>query len=141
VPCVTDGLVTVMEGQRIHLRVYRRFFFPVHKMINGIPLTVYRDTGRELEISYSGADEYELDNPFNRMKLIRLARAMNCIKCSDTPTGSKECIVVICRNKDLYDPDSEEVTWVPFDPGRLKSFDARLREHYQRKSWQIRMNT
>jgi len=81
------GLPVVLEGKRIRLRVFRRFFYPIRRTLEGKELIVYSDTGREREISYENAEEYGLDNPWNRIALVRLARAMGCLKCGTEEKG------------------------------------------------------
>ena len=75
------GLPVVIDGKRIRLRVFRRFFYPIRRTVDGNKLIVYSDTGREREISYENPEEHGLENPWNRITLVRLARAMDCLKC------------------------------------------------------------
>lgn len=70
------GLPAVFEGWRITLRVYRRYLHPVHERINGRKMVVYSDTRREEEINYDRTEDHELDDPWKRMALLRLAKAM-----------------------------------------------------------------
>lgn len=70
------GLPAVFEGRRITLRVYRRYLHPVHERINGRKMVVYSDTRREEEINYDRTEDHELDDPWKRMALLRLAKAM-----------------------------------------------------------------
>ncbi len=77
------GLPVVYEGQRINLRVHQRVFYPLVKEIDGERYTLYSDTGKEKEIRYASAEYYGLDDPFNRVRLVRLARAMDCLTCSE----------------------------------------------------------
>jgi hypothetical protein len=87
------GLPVVLEGRRIRLRVFRRFFYPIRRTLNDEELIVYSDTGREREINYEKAEDYGLDNPWNRIALARLARAMNCLKCGPEKNRTRECRV------------------------------------------------
>ncbi|MBN2336330.1 hypothetical protein JXL21_12285 [Candidatus Bathyarchaeota archaeon] len=132
------GLPVVLEGQRINLRVYRRLFNALAKDIEGEKYTLYSDTGTEKEIRYASPEYYGLDNPFNRIRLYRLARAMNCLRCAEGD-GVKECSVTICRTKELYGADAREEGWVPFDPERLESLEDRVRSLRRRVEWKRRM--
>jgi hypothetical protein len=131
------GLPVVIEGKRIRLRVFRRFFYPIRRILDDRELIVYSDTGREREISYENADEYDLDNPWNRIALVRLARAMDCLKCGHEENGTRECRVTICNAKELYNSDSE-TRWVPFDPERLDALAERVKSVESRAMWEKR---
>ena len=131
------GLPVVIEGKRICLRVFRRFFYPIRRTLEGEELIVYSDTGREREIRYENAEEYGLDNPWNRIALVRLARAMGCLKCGHEAGGTRECRVTICDARELYNSESE-TQWVPFDPERLESLAERVRSVESRASWERR---
>jgi hypothetical protein len=131
------GLPVVIEGKRIRLRVFRRFFYPVRRTLDGEALVVFSDTGREREIRYERAEEYGLDNPWNRIALVRLARAMDCLKCAPEKGGTRECRVTICNARELYNSDSL-TRWVPFDPERLESLTERVRSVENRASWERR---
>jgi len=128
-----QGLPVVFEGRRIRLRVKRRFFYPVSVERDAGELIVYADTGREKEIRYEDAEDYGLENPWKRMALVRLARAMGCLECEDEG-GEETCTVTICNTKELYNTETEE-TWVPFDPARLKPLKERIKEAEERKRW------
>jgi len=128
-----QGFPVVFEGRRIRLRVFRRFFYPVSVERDGRELIIYADTGREKEIRYEKAENYGLENPWNRMALVRLARAMGCLKCVDND-GEETCTVTICNSKELYNTETEEA-WVPFNPARLKPLDERIKETEERKRW------
>lgn len=128
-----QGLPVVFEGRRIRLRVKRRFFYPVSVERDAGELIVYADTGREKEIRYEEAEEYGLENPWKRMALVRLARAMECLECEDVD-GEETCTVTICNSKELYNTETRE-TWVPFDPTRLKPLEERIKEVEERKLW------
>ena len=127
------GLPVVLEGRRIRLRVYRRFFYPVSVERDGQELIVYADTGRQKEIRYEEGEGYGLDNPWRRMALVRLARAMECLECEDEG-GEETCTVTICRSKELYNFETEEA-WVPFNPARLKPLEERIKEAEERRRW------
>ena len=127
------GLPVVFEGRRICLRVKRRFFYPVKVKSETGELIVYADTGREKEILYEDAEDYGLENPWKRMALVRLARAMKCLE-SETKDGVETCVVTICTSKELYNTESKEA-WIPFDPSRLKSLEERINEAEDRKRW------
>ena len=131
------GLPVVIEGKRIRLRVFRRFFYPVRRTLDGGDLIVYSDTGREREISYEKAEEYGLDNPWNRIALVRLARAMDCLKCGPEENGTRGCRVTICNARELYNSDSE-TRWIPFDPERLDSLAERVKNVESRAVWEKR---
>lgn len=133
------GLPVVMEGQRINLRIYRRLFYPISKNHEGRDFILYSDTRRETEINYKKAEDYDLENPFNRMKLIRLARAMNCLKIN--PENTHEYTVTICTNRELYEPESEVLRYIPFDPKRLERLDERIRKERRKIDWENRMKT
>ena len=133
------GLVVVVEGQRINLRVYRRVFAPVQRMLDGEAYVIYSDTGLEREISYGNADYYGLDDPFSRARLVKLARAMNCLRCEDAGPGEKECTVTICLTRELSDSETDEKVWTPFDPGRLEPLEERVRKVRRRTEWRRRV--
>jgi hypothetical protein len=131
------GFPVVFEGKRMRLRVFRRFFYPVRRSLEGEELIVYSDTGREREISYEKAEEYDLDNPWNRIALVRLARAMNCLKCGPEENETRECRVTICNARELY--YSATVTrWVPFNHERLESLTERVKNVESRANWEKR---
>lgn len=131
------GLTVVIEGQRINLRVFRRFFYPIQMKHMDKGFTVYSDTRRESEINYNRPEDYDLENPFNRIKLIRLARAMNCLKIN--PKDPKEYQVTICTNRELYEPYAEEIKYIPFDPKRLEPLEARIKNERKKIEWENRM--
>lgn len=133
------GLTVVMEGQRINLRVFRRFFYPIQMKHIDISFTVYSDTRRESEINYNRPEDYDLENPFNRIKLIRLARAMNCLKIN--PENTQEYVVTICTDRELYEPHAKEIQYIPFDPKRLEPLEDRIKKERKRIEWENRMNT
>jgi len=135
------GLPVVYEGRRINLRVHQRIFHPVVKTLDGERHILYSDTGGEKEIRYASAEYYGLDDPFNRVSLIRLARAMNCLNCSDESDGERECRVTICRARELYGVDGEEPRWVPFDPGRLESLEEKVNNLRRRVEWRRRVGS
>ena len=138
---VKKGLPVVYEGRRISLRVHQRIFHPVVKTLDGKRHILYSDTGEEKEIRYASAEYYGLDDPFNRVSLIRLARAMNCLNCSDESDGERECRVTICRARELYGVDGEEPRWVPFDPGRLESLEEKVSNLRRRVEWRRRVGS
>jgi len=131
------GLPVVIEGKRIRLRVFRRFFYPIRRTVDGEELIVYSDTGREREINYENPEEYDLENPWNRIALVRLARAMDCIKCGPEEKGTRECRITICNARELYNSDPE-TQWVPFDPERLNSLAERVKSVESRAVWEKR---
>ena len=133
------GLPVVIEGKRIRLRVFRRFFYPIRRTLEGEELIVYSDTGREREINYEDAEEYALDNPWNRIALVRLARAMGCLKCGPEKNGTRECRVTICNARELYN-SVIETRWVPFDLERLESLAERVKSVESRAVWERRKN-
>jgi hypothetical protein len=133
------GLPVVYEGRRINLRVHQRIFHPVVKTLNGERHTLYSDTGREKEIRYASVEYYGLDDPLNRVRLIRLARAMNCLTSSDESGAERECTVTICRAKELYGVDGEEMRWVPFDPKKLESLEEKVKNLRRRVEWRRRV--
>jgi hypothetical protein len=100
---------------------------------------VYSDTGREKEISYRNADYYGLDDPFSRVRLVKLARAMNCLGCEDAGTGERECTVTICLTRELSDSETDDKVWTPFDPDRLEPLDDRVRKMHRRSEWRRRV--
>ena len=133
------GLLVVMEGQRLRLRVFRRFFYPIQMKHLGKEFTVYSDTKRETEINYNRPEDYDLENPFNRIKLIRLARAMRGLQVN--PDDSSELRVTICTNRELFEPESETIRYVPFDPKRLDPLEDRINKERKRIDWENRMNS
>lgn len=127
------GLPVVLEGKRINLRVFRRFFYPLQIKHRGEKFIVYSDTRREREINYKRPEDYDLDNPFNRIKLIRLARAMNCLKQSQEKEN--EYRITLCTNKELYYPQAETIRYIPFDPRRLDPLKERIEEGRRKIEW------
>jgi hypothetical protein len=105
--------------------------------VDGEELIVYADTGREREINYENPEEYDLENPWNRIALVRLARAMDCIKCGPEEKGTRECRITICNARELYNSDPE-TQWVPFDPERLNSLAERVKSVESRAVWEKR---
>lgn len=136
-----EGLPVVCEGRRMRLRVYQRIFRPVAKRLDGESYTLYSDTGWEKEIRYASADYYGLDDPFNRVRLVRLARAMGCLTCSEEPGGERECRVTVCRARELYGVESDETRWVPFDHGRIESLEERVDKLRRTVEWRRRLDT
>lgn len=134
----SKGFPVVMEGQRINLRVYRRYFYPIKMNHNGTDFIVYSDTRRETEINYKNADAYGLDDPFKRINLIRLARATKSLKTN--PENLQEYIITICTNKELYEPHAETLKYIPFDPKRLDSLEDRIKKERRKIDWDKRMN-
>ncbi len=105
--------------------------------MDGNEFIVYSDTGRESEISYENPEEYGLDNPWNRIALVRLARATDCLKCGPDENGTRICRVTICDAKELSNSDSE-TRWVPFDPEKLESLAERVKKVESRTVWENR---
>ncbi len=135
------GLVIVFEGQRVLLKIFRRYLYPLRHTFEGGEVVVYTDTRREVEINYDRAEDFELDDPFKRMALIRLARAMDCLNWGDTVDGVRECTVTICRSEELHGFPSEENAWVPFDPERLEPLEERLEKLRRRVEWDERLTS
>jgi hypothetical protein len=135
----TKGLPVVMEGKRLNLRVFRRFFYPIQMKHMGSHFIVYSDTKREIEINYSRAEAYDLENPFNRIKLVRLARAMNCLKVN--PENRQEYWITICTNRELYEPYAEKIQYVPFNPKKIEPLEDKIAKERKKIEWENRMNT
>ena len=133
------GITVVMEGHRLRLRIFRRFFYPIQMKHLGKDFIVYSDTKRETEINYNRTEDYDLENPFNRIKLIRLARALNCLQVS--PDDPLELRVTICSNRELFEPEAETIRYVPFDPKRLEPLEDRINKERKRIEWENRMNS
>jgi hypothetical protein len=133
------GFNVVMEGQRIILRVYRRLFNPISRNHKGQDFIVYSDTRIENEINYKRSEDYDLDDPFKRISLIRLARAMNCLRAD--PDDSHTYHVTICTNRELYEPEAEEIKYIPFEPKRLKPLNERIRDERKKIDWMKRMKS
>lgn len=129
----------VVEGKRVNLRVYRRIFAPVQRVLDGEAYVLYSDTGREKEISYRNADYYDLENPLNRVRLYKLAKAMSCLRCVDAGPNEKECTVIICLTREISDSVADEAVWTPFDPARLEPLEERLRKMQRRSAWSRRV--
>lgn len=132
------GFQVVIEGQRIQLKVFRRFFYPIKMSHEGEDFIVYSDTRREREINYSKAEEYGLDDPFARIRLVKLARALNALDCEES-NGVKNCRMTICTNKELFAPDVDEIKYVPFDPERVQPLEERIKIGRKRIDWRNRM--
>jgi hypothetical protein len=134
---VNKGFTVVMEGQRINLRVYRRFFYPITMKHLDEQYIVYSDTKRETEINYNRAEDYDLEDPFKRIRLIRLARAMNCLKIDEK--DENEYSITICTSRELYEPGTEEIHYVPFDPKRMEPLEDRIKKERRKIEWQKRI--
>jgi hypothetical protein len=134
------GLLVVSEGQRINLRVYRRFFYPIKKTYSGVDYIVYSDTRRQREINYEKTEEFGLDDPFTRIRLVKLARALNALECVKEQ-GIMECKVTICTNKELFGTDVNEINYIPFDPERLESLEERIKKERKKIDWRNRMKS
>lgn len=130
------GFIVVMEDSRINLRVFRRFFYPLKIKHLGREFTVYSDTKREIEINYNRAEDYGLDDPFNRIKLIKLARATKSLKI----TQENEYHVTICSNRELYEPEATEIRYIPFDPSRLDSLKDKIKKRRRNIEWENRFS-
>ena len=130
------GLMVVIDGSRINLRVFRRFFYPIKIKHLEREFIVYSDTRREAEINYNRAEDYDLDNPFNRIKLIRLARATKSISVS--PEDDNEYCITICTNRELFDPDAKKLAYLPFDPSRLEPLEDRIKNGKRKIEWEKR---
>ena len=87
--------------------------------------------------SYENAEQFGLDNPWNRIALVRLARAMDCLKCGPEKNGTRECRVTICNAKELYN-SAIETRWIPFDLERLESLAERVKSVESRVMWERR---
>ena len=133
------GFSVVMEGQRINLRVYRRFFYPILLKHLNEQFIVYSDTRRETEINYIRAEDYDLDDPFKRISLIRLARAMNCLRINDE--DENEYIITICTSKELYESETEEIRYIPFDTNRLKPLVEKIKKERRKIEWMNRIKS
>ena len=129
----------VVEGQRVNLKVYRRIFSPVQRIVDGETYILYSDTGMEREINYRNADYYGLDNPHNRVRLVKLAKAMNCLRCTAAGPNAKECTVTICLTRELTSTYIDESVWTPFDPGRLEPMEERLKDMHRKNMWSRRV--
>jgi len=132
------GFNVVFEGQRYNLRVFRRYIYPIAHSIGEKEHTIYSDTGRESEIDYEKAEHYNLEDPFKRMTLIRLAKALNCLDCEPRKMLIRECRIVICTSEELFNRPTDEVTWVPFDPEKLEPFEEKVRRLEENARWESR---
>jgi hypothetical protein len=136
-----QGLTVVFEGKRTHVRVFRRFFYPVQAREEDVEVLVYSDTGREREVTYRRADDFDLDDPLKLTAMIRLARAMKVLQI-DPPTNSIQNLkLTICRSNELIGPDAGKDEWMPFDPSRLKPLDERIRDAKKRARWNQRLKS
>jgi hypothetical protein len=133
------GLVVVFEGRRTRVRVYRRLFYPVQARDDDVEVTVYSDTGREREVTYRRAEDYDLDSPFRLVAMIRLARALRVLKSESTTNGVQNLSFTICRSTELIGPDASKDEWMPFDPTRMKPLDERIRDAKKRALWKQRL--
>jgi hypothetical protein len=132
------GLTVVSEGKRVNLRVFRRIFYPLKYRIDGEEHIIYSDTGVEKEISYGYADYYGLDDPFEVLRLIRLAKAMKCLNCEEVDEKNVDCKVTICMTKELYDADAMETKWISFDPQKLDTLEERVQRLRKNVQWSKR---
>ncbi len=134
-----QGLTVVFEGKRTRVRVFRRFFYPVHAREEDVEVIVYTDTGRERDVTYKRVGDYGLDDPLKLVAMIRLARAMKVLQV-DSPTGGVQNYrFTICRSSELIGADVERDEWMPFDPTRLRPLDERIREAKKRARWRQRL--
>ena len=133
-----NGFNVVFEGQRYNLRVFRRYIYPIAYSIGDKEYKIYSDTGRESEIDYEKAENYDLEDPFKRMTMIRLAKAMNCLNCEPGKGRIRECRIVICTNEELSDRPTDGVTWIPFDPERFEPFEEKVRRLEEYVRWENR---
>lgn len=133
--------MVVFEGKRTRVRVFRRFFYPVHSREEDVEVLVHTDTGREREVTYKRADDYELDNPLKLVAMIRLARAMKVLQIDPPTDGAQNYRLTICRSSELIGPDVEKDEWMPFDPSRLKPLDERIRDAKKRARWKQRLKS
>jgi hypothetical protein len=132
------GFNVVFEGQRYNLRVFRRYIYPIAYSIGEKEHMIYSDTGRESEIDYDKAKHYDLEDPFKRMTLIRLAKVMNCLDCEPGKGLIRECRVVICTSEEFFDRPTDKVAWVPFNPERLEPFEDIVRRLEENVRWESR---
>lgn len=121
--------------------MFQRFFYPITQKWEGETFTVYSDTGREREINYNKIEVYGLDDPFARDRLVRLARAINALKCERKQDGVTNCRVTICTNKELFDPEPNEIKYVPFDPERLQGLSEKIKAERRKIEWRQRMTS
>jgi hypothetical protein len=133
------GLVVVFEGKRTRIRVFRRLFYPVQVREADVEVLVYSDTGREREVTYRRAEDYDLDSPLRLMALIRLARALRVLQTDQPTNGVQNLRLTICRSNELIGPDAEKDEWMPFDPTRMKPLDERIRDAKKRARWKQRL--
>ncbi len=118
--------------------MFRRYIYPIAYSIGEKEHVIYSDTGRESEIDYEKAEHYNLEDPFKRMTLISLAKAMNCLDCEPRKGLIRECRVVICTSEELFNHPTDEATWVPFDPEKLEPFEEKVRRLEENARWESR---
>jgi len=123
------------------VRVFRRFFYPVHSREEDVEVLVHTYTGREREVKYKRADDYELDNPLKLVAMVRLARAMKVLQIDPPTDGAQNYRLTICRSSEIIGPDVEKDEWMPFDPSRLKPLDERIRDAKKRARWKQRLKS
>jgi hypothetical protein len=104
----------------------------------GDEFIVYSDTRREREINYSKTEQYGLEDPFSRIRLVKLARALNALKCTEVD-GDRECRVTICTNRELFDSEAKEINYIPFDPDKLETLEDRISKARRKIEWHRRM--
>ena len=80
---------------------------------------MYSDTGREEEIKYDRAEDYELDDPWKRIVLLRSARTMKCLYYEPAESGVENCNVEIYTDEEPLSFSEGDVKRVPLDPGRV----------------------
>ncbi|HIH88564.1 TPA: hypothetical protein HA344_05065 [Candidatus Bathyarchaeota archaeon] len=133
------GLLVVFEGKRTRVRVFRRFFYPVQARDENVEVLVYSDTGREREVTYKRAEDYDLDSPLRLITMIRLARALRVLQTDPPTNGVQNLRLTICRSNELIGTDAEKDEWMPFDPTRMKPLDERIRDAKKRARWKQRL--
>jgi hypothetical protein len=63
---------------------------------------------------------------------------MNCIRVN--PKDPQEFQISICTNRELYEPDSKETRYIPFDPKRLEPLNERIIKERKKIDWEKRIN-
>ena len=132
------GLVVVFEGRRTRLHVFRRIFEPHKVYEGGREITVYSDTGVETEVTRENAEDYGLDSPLRLLNLIRLAKALSCLRQAPSSDSLPTYKIVLGRARELVNPDAKNDDWVPFDPGKTRGLDEKMAEARKRAKWSQR---
>jgi hypothetical protein len=64
---------------------------------------------------------------------------MNCLRITDK--DEKEYNITICTSRELYDPDTDEIRYIPFDPKRLTPLEEKIKNERRKIEWMKRIKS